>query len=67
MSCTAARTARIGRMVFAVIAVAMASVFAATLVPGAGWTHSFGLGGLFGDTVLGALLGVMPGAGRVSG
>ena len=50
----------IGRIVFAVIAVALASVFAATLVPGAGWPHSFGLGGLFGDTILGTLLGVAP-------
>jgi S-DNA-T family DNA segregation ATPase FtsK/SpoIIIE len=50
-----------GRMVFAVIAIAMGSVYAATLVPGAEWTHSFGLGGLFGDTVLGTLLGVVPG------
>ncbi|MDR0809130.1 MAG: DNA translocase FtsK 4TM domain-containing protein [Gemmobacter sp.] len=50
----------LGRVVFALIAVAMASVFAATHVPGAGWPHSFGLGGLFGDTVLGALLGVAP-------
>ena len=51
----------VSRMVFAVIAVAMGSVYAATLVPGAEWTHSFGLGGLFGDTVLGAILGVVPG------
>ncbi len=51
----------VGRVIFAVIAVALASVYAATLVPGAGWPHSFGLGGLFGDTVLGALLGVVPG------
>jgi S-DNA-T family DNA segregation ATPase FtsK/SpoIIIE len=48
----------LGRMVFAVIAVAVASVYAATLVPGADWTHAFGLGGLFGDTVLGAALGL---------
>ncbi|GGW26356.1 hypothetical protein GCM10011452_13180 [Gemmobacter lanyuensis] len=50
----------VGRVVFALIAVAMASVFAATHVPGDGWAHSFGLGGLFGDTVLGAMLGVAP-------
>ena len=50
----------LGRAVFAVIAVALASVFAATHVPGADWPHSFGLGGLFGDTVLGAVLGVAP-------
>jgi DNA segregation ATPase FtsK/SpoIIIE, S-DNA-T family len=49
-----------GRIVFAVIAIALGSVFAATLVPGATWPHSFGLGGLFGDTVLGALLGIAP-------
>ena len=50
----------LGRMVFAVIAVDVASVYAATLVPGADWTHAFGLGGLFGDTVLGAALGMLP-------
>ena len=37
----------VSRMVFAVIAVAMGSVYAATLVPGVSWPHSFGLGGLF--------------------
>ncbi|WP_431297979.1 DNA translocase FtsK 4TM domain-containing protein [Tabrizicola sp. BL-A-41-H6] len=52
----------VSRVVFAVIAIALASVYAATLVPGADWPHSFGLGGLFGDTVLGSLLGVMPGS-----
>ena len=50
----------LSRMVFAVIAVALASVYAATLVPGAEWTHAFGLGGLFGDTVVGAALGMIP-------
>ena len=50
----------LGRLVFAVIAVALASIFAATHVPGATWTHSFGLGGLFGDTIVGALLGLLP-------
>jgi DNA segregation ATPase FtsK/SpoIIIE, S-DNA-T family len=51
----------LGRVVFAVIAIAMASVYASTLVPGTDWPHSFGLGGLFGDTVLGALIGIVPG------
>lgn len=55
----------LGRIVFAVIAVAMCSVYAATLVPGQGWAHSFGLGGLFGDTVLGALIGIVPGSAGV--
>ena len=56
----------LGRIVFAVIAVAMCSVYAATLVPGADWPHSFGLGGLFGDTVLGALVGIVPGGAGIS-
>ncbi|WP_189678175.1 DNA translocase FtsK [Seohaeicola zhoushanensis] len=50
------------RLIFAPIAIALASVYAATLVPGEEWraTHSFGLGGLFGDTVMGALLTLLP-------
>ncbi len=40
--------------------VALAAVYAATMVPGAGWVHAFGLGGLFGDTVVGALLNLSP-------
>ncbi len=52
----------VGRVVFAVIAVAFAAVYCATLVPGDDWTHTFGLGGLFGDTVTGSLLGVIPGS-----
>ena len=50
----------LGRMVFGVIAVALGSIYAATLVPGAEWTHAFGLGGLFGDTVVGAAIGLIP-------
>jgi S-DNA-T family DNA segregation ATPase FtsK/SpoIIIE len=53
------------RAIFAPIAIALLSVYASTLVPHAGWTHSFGLGGLFGDTVLGAVLGVMPGSAAI--
>ena len=50
----------IGRMIFAPIAVALVSVYFSTHVPGNDWAHSFGLGGLFGDTVLGAVLGILP-------
>ncbi|WP_209504970.1 MULTISPECIES: DNA translocase FtsK [unclassified Ruegeria] len=52
----------IARLIFAPIWIAVASVYAATLVPGAEWraTHSYGLGGLFGDTVMGALLTLLP-------
>ncbi|MEL6801102.1 MAG: DNA translocase FtsK 4TM domain-containing protein [Pseudomonadota bacterium] len=50
----------INRLIFAPIAIAIAAVYASTHIPGPQWTHSFGLGGLFGDTVLGAILGVVP-------
>ena len=42
------------------IAIAIATVYTSTLVPGPRWTHSFGLGGLFGDTIAGAVLGLSP-------
>ncbi|PYE84933.1 DNA translocase FtsK [Pseudoroseicyclus aestuarii] len=50
----------VSRAVFAPIAVALASVFFATLGTPSDWPHSFGLGGLFGDTVLGLLLTLLP-------
>jgi len=52
----------LGRIVFAVIAVALASAYSATLAAPSDWPHAFGLGGLFGDTVAGALVGVIPGS-----
>ncbi|MBR9843389.1 MAG: DNA translocase FtsK [Rhodobacteraceae bacterium] len=56
----------VSRVIFAPIMLALASMYASTLVPGAGWTHSFGLGGLFGDTFLGAILNILP-IGAVTG
>jgi S-DNA-T family DNA segregation ATPase FtsK/SpoIIIE len=50
----------LNRIIFVPIGVALASVYAATLVPGDAWNHAFGLGGLFGDTILGALLNLSP-------
>ncbi|MBZ0122328.1 MAG: DNA translocase FtsK 4TM domain-containing protein, partial [Roseovarius sp.] len=52
----------IGRLVFAPIWPALLSLYAATLTPGADWSaaHSYGLGGLFGDTVLATLLNLLP-------
>ncbi len=50
----------LGRVIFAPIAVALAAIYASALTPGAAWTHSFGLGGLFGDTMLSVLLTVLP-------
>ncbi|CUH63356.1 DNA translocase FtsK [Thalassovita gelatinovora] len=49
-----------GRLIFLPILIAVTSVYAATLVPGTEWTHGFGLGGRFGDTILGAFLNFMP-------
>jgi len=48
------------RAIFAPVGVALVAIYAATLVPDATWTHSFGLGGLFGDTVVGFLLTAIP-------
>jgi len=48
------------RTIFAPIGVALVAIYAATLVPDETWTHSFGLGGLFGDTVVGFLLTAVP-------
>ena len=48
------------RLIFAPIAVGLAALYASTLVPYQGWGHSFGLGGLLGDTILGAMLGLVP-------
>ncbi|MEC9103381.1 MAG: DNA translocase FtsK 4TM domain-containing protein, partial [Pseudomonadota bacterium] len=50
----------IGRLIFAPIWVALLSVYASTMVPDQDWSHRFGMGGLFGDTVLGATLGIAP-------
>ncbi|MFD2739700.1 DNA translocase FtsK 4TM domain-containing protein [Sulfitobacter aestuarii] len=51
-----------GRLIFAPIAVALGAIYASTLTPGSDWlqTHSFGLGGLFGDTVMALLLTLLP-------
>jgi len=48
------------RVFFLPIVLALASIYAASHVPPQDWTHSFGLGGLFGDTVLGAILNALP-------
>ncbi|PIE10729.1 MAG: cell division protein FtsK [Rhodobacterales bacterium] len=49
-----------GRVIFAPIAIAVLSIYASTLVRADWWTHSFGMGGLFGDTVLSMLLTLVP-------
>jgi len=53
------------RAVFLPIAIAVASVYAALLVPGADWGQAFGLGGNFGDMIAGSLLGISPVSGSI--
>jgi S-DNA-T family DNA segregation ATPase FtsK/SpoIIIE len=48
------------RVIFAPIAIVLMSVYASTLVPGSAWEQSYGLGGMFGDMVVGMLMGVVP-------
>ncbi len=48
------------RTIFAPVALLVAASFAATHVPPAGWAPEYGLGGLLGDAVLGALLPLSP-------
>ena len=48
------------RGIFLPIALAVTSVWCATLVPTAGWDTIYGMGGVFGDTVLGALINALP-------
>ena len=48
------------RLVFAPFSIGLLSLYCASLVPPSIWTHSFGMGGLFGDTILQQLLMLMP-------
>jgi S-DNA-T family DNA segregation ATPase FtsK/SpoIIIE len=50
----------IPRLFFALIAIALVSVYAATITPFESWNHSFGLGGMFGETLLGTLVNLLP-------
>ena len=50
----------LGRLIFAPFGVAVFAIYAAGLVPPASWGNNFGLGGLFGDTVLKTLLRLSP-------
>jgi len=50
----------LSRIVFAPIWIALSAVYAAGQTVGPEWTHSFGLGGLFGDMMMGTVLGILP-------
>lgn len=47
-------------LIFSPIWVALSAVYASGLPETAGWTHDFGLGGLFGDMMMGSALNVLP-------
>ncbi|MFD1794862.1 DNA translocase FtsK [Paracoccus aurantiacus] len=51
---------RVMRAVFLPIAVALGSVYCAALVPPADWQESFGMGGHFGDMMMGGLMTLLP-------
>merc|ERR1711969_453784 len=51
---------RLMRGIFTPIAVALVSVYFSTVVPHGAWQQTYGLGGHFGDMVMGALLNLMP-------
>ena len=50
----------LSRIIFFPIAIAVFAIFAATLTPGQSWEQTYGLGGLFGDTVVASLLHILP-------
>ncbi|ETX15394.1 cell division protein FtsK [Roseivivax halodurans JCM 10272] len=50
----------ISRLIFSPIWWALAAVYAAGINAGPDWTHSFGLGGLFGDVAMGTALNILP-------
>ncbi|WP_103173112.1 DNA translocase FtsK [Paracoccus sp. SY] len=51
---------RFMRALFTPIAAALASVYCSTLVPADAWEQTYGLGGHFGDMVMGAMLNLLP-------
>ena len=48
----------LGRLVFSTIAVALICIFASSNPTPAEWSNPFGLGGLFGDMVLGSIINI---------
>ncbi|SEN15880.1 DNA translocase FtsK [Loktanella fryxellensis] len=50
----------LGRVVYVPVVIAVASLYAASVPRGDDWPASFGMGGLFGDTLLGQALLILP-------
>nr|WP_111301527.1 DNA translocase FtsK [Paracoccus saliphilus] len=51
---------RLMRGIFTPLAVALVSVYASTMMPGPEWQQTYGLGGHFGDMIMGAMLNLLP-------
>jgi S-DNA-T family DNA segregation ATPase FtsK/SpoIIIE len=49
-----------GRVIYVPVVIAVAALYAASLPRGDAWPANFGMGGLFGDTVLGMALTILP-------
>ncbi|MFW2589278.1 DNA translocase FtsK [Sagittula sp. SSi028] len=47
-------------LIFAPIWIAVCAIYASGVPQGTGWSHHFGLGGLFGDMVMGSALTALP-------
>ncbi|MHA1127386.1 MAG: DNA translocase FtsK 4TM domain-containing protein, partial [Alphaproteobacteria bacterium] len=54
------------RVIFVPLAIALTATFAATHVPPYNWNFEYGLGGIFGDVVLGSAMSVLPGGVNLS-
>jgi len=50
----------LSRMIFAPIAIALLAVYASTHETGPQWGYDFGLGGMFGDVIMAAMLNIVP-------
>jgi DNA segregation ATPase FtsK/SpoIIIE, S-DNA-T family len=50
----------LARGVFVPLALAVTAIWCATFVPTAGWDLPYGMGGVFGDTILGAVVNALP-------
>ena len=50
----------LARGVFLPLALAFSAIWCATFVPSSGWQLPYGMGGVFGDTILGAVVNALP-------
>ncbi|MBC9246089.1 DNA translocase FtsK 4TM domain-containing protein [Paracoccus sp. 11-3] len=51
---------RFMRAIFVPFSIALLSVYCSTITPGPEWEQSYGLGGHFGDMMMGAILNIIP-------